>query len=200
MTHISSRQVLQQHFDLFFERCLDNNIQIEDLNTVIELCSGKHFELILNKLENIYNGSIGKKNKFLNFIKEKLNEDKKIRENGILFSCLETAIKFAPTKELEFCADGISKKFLYPCLFNAKEQKEKHSLDLVLKCTKVLAETAKLILKDNPDFKLTQKADLLQSSYFHLQYESSSHQTRVNAISTVTSLVQLPPRNLVILI
>ena len=193
VTVLASRQVLQEILDLFFDKCLEDAMEVEDLLAVVQLAATKHFELVLNKLESVYNNSATKKNKFLTFIKEKLNEDKKGKDSLLLFSCLGEAIKNAPLKELEFCCDGITKKFLYPCLFAAKEAKDKVGQEPALDCVAVLADTSRRILADNPEFRLSQRAELLHAALAILQHEAAPPATRERCVAALTSLVQLPP-------
>lgn len=193
MTVLSTRQVLEQLLDLFFSKCFEEAIEAKELLNVIQLASTKHFELVLKKLETLYVQSLAKKNKFLKFIKEKLNDDRKHRETVLMFKCLGVAIKGAPLKELEFCADGISKKFLYQSLLIMKETKDRGILDATLECIVILCDTVKVILQDNPDFKLSQKAELLQSAMTILQDDLMPCSLREKAISTFSSLLMLPP-------
>ena len=193
ITVMSSRQIIQQFLDKFFEKCLEDSLDVSDLLVFIEFAATKHLELVLNKLESLYNTAVVKKNKFLNFIKEKMNDDKKTRENSVLFICLSEAIKHAPLKELEFCAEGIIKKFLYPCLTNVKDSKDKNILHSGLKCVSVLAATTRLLLPDSPDYKLYMKEELLQVSLGILQDDSMTESVKMTAVETLTSLIHLPP-------
>ena len=194
MTIISSRQAIQDKLEMFLNKAMEDTIDISDVRVLIKILSSKHFELVLNKLENMYNSSVSKKNKFLTFIKEKLNEDKKSKETILLFSCLEESIRNAPLKELEFCADGISKKFLYPSLFNVKESKDRNMLEPVLDCVRVLAETSLKILEENADFRLSQKAELVHSALGIIVQENMGTDIILRATGALTSLILLPPR------
>ena len=68
ITVMSSRQIIQQFLDKFFEKCLEDSLDVSDLLVFIEFAATKHLELVLNKLESLYNTAVVKKNKFLNFI------------------------------------------------------------------------------------------------------------------------------------
>ena len=110
----------------------------------------------------------------------------------ILFGCLEEAIKNAPLKELEFCADGITKRFLYPTLFNLKESNR--SVEAALACVSTLSSTVRTILADSPSFCLAQRAELLHSSLGILQNtDSMPLHVRQAAANTLTFMVHLPP-------
>ena len=191
LTIISSRKIVQDLIDLFYDKCLEGTIQTSDLLSVIQLVSTKHFEMVLNKLESEYSSSVQKKNNLFSFIKDKFNEEKKQKSVTVLFSCLESAIKNAPLKELEFCADGITKRFLYPCLFNLKESNR--SVEAALACVSTLSSTVRIILADNPKFSLAQRAELLHSTLAILQNDAMPLQVRQAAINTLTFIVHLPP-------
>ena len=192
LTIISSRQIVQDLIDLFYEKCLDGAIEVSDLLSVIQLVSTRHFELVLNKVESVYHNNVPKKGNLFSFIKEKFNEEKKQKNVTILFGCLEEAIKNAPLKELEFCADGITKRFLYPTLFNLKESNR--SVEAALACVSTLSSTVRTILADSPSFCLAQRAELLHSSLGILQNtDSMPLHVRQAAANTLTFMVHLPP-------
>ena len=191
LTIISSRKIVQDLIDLFYDKCLEGTIQTSDLLSVIQLVSTKHFELVLNKLESEYSSSVQKKSNLFSFIKDKFNEEKKQKNVTVLFSCLEAAIKNAPLKELEVCADGITKRFLYPCLFNLKESNR--SVEAALACVSTLSSTVRIILADNPQFSLSQRAELLHSTLAILQNDAMPLGVRQAAIKTLTFIVHLPP-------
>ena len=192
LTIISSRKIVQDLIDLFYEKCLEGTIELENLLSVIQLVSTKHFELVLNKVESVYNTNVPKKSNLFSFIKEKFNEEKKQKNVTVLFGCLEEAIKNAPLKELEFCADGITKRFLYPTLFNLKESNR--CVEAALSCVSTLSSTVRIILTDNPSFCLSQRAELLHSSLGILQNtDTMPLEVRQAAANTLTFLVLLPP-------
>ena len=191
LTIISSRKMVQDLIDLFYDKCLEGTVQTPDLLSVIQLVSTKHFELVLNKLESEYSNSVQKKNNLFSFIKEKFNDEKKQKNVTVLFSCLESAITKAPLKELEMCADGITKRFLYPCLFNLKESNR--SVEAALACVSTLSSTVRIILADNPKFALSQRAELLHSTLAILQNDVMPLHVRQAAINTLTFIVHLPP-------
>ena len=192
VTILSSRQVIQEILDLMFDKCLEDSLELGELRVLVRFAAIKHLELILNKLETLSNNSATKKNKFLKFIKEKLNEEKKGRDNTLLFSCLSEAIENSPLKELEFCAEGVTKKFLHPFLSSVKDFKDK-SLESALVCLKTLSDMSIQIKKDDKDFKLSQKDELLHFVLAILQHENSSDAIKIKAISTLTSMTQLSP-------
>ena len=192
VTILSSRQVIQEILDLMFDKCLEDSLELGELRVLVRFAAIKHLELILNKLETLANSSATKKNKFLKFIKEKLNEEKKGRDNTLLFSCLSEAIENSPLKELEFCAEGVTKKFLHPFLSSVKDFKDK-SLESALVCLKTLSDMSIQIKKDDKDFKLSQKDELLHFVLAILQHENSSDAIKIKAISTLTSMTQLSP-------
>ena len=192
VTILASRQVIQEILDLLFDKCLEDSLELGELRVLVRFAATKHLELILNKLETLANNSATKKNKFLKFIKEKLNEEKKGRDNTLLFSCLSEAIENSPLKELGFCAEGVTKKFLHPFLSSVKDFKDK-SLESALICLKTLSDMSIRIKKDDQDFKLSQKDELLQFVLSILQHENASGDIKINAISTLTSMTQLSP-------
>ena len=192
VTILASRQVIQEILDLLFDKCLEDSLELGELRVLVRFAATKHLELILNKLETLANNSTTKKNKFLKFIKEKLNEEKKGRDNTLLFSCLSEAIENSPLKELGFCAEGVTKKFLHPFLSSVKDFKDK-SLESALICLKTLSDMSIRIKKDDQDFKLSQKDELLQFVLSILQHENASGDIKINAISTLTSMTQLSP-------
>ena len=193
VTILSSRQVIQEILDLLFDKCLEESLELSELRVMVKFAATKHFELVLNKLETLSNSSATKKNKFLKFIKEKLNEEKKGRDNTLFFSCLGEAIENSPLKELEFCAEGVTKKFLHPFLSSVKDFKDK-SLESALDCLKILSDMSlKIMGLDDRKFQLSQKDELLYFVLAILQHESASEPIKIAAIKTLTSMTHLPP-------
>ena len=192
VTILASRQVIQEILDLMFDKCLEDSLGLTELRVLVKFAASKHFELILNKLETLASNSATKKNKFLKFIKEKLNEEKKGRDNTLLFSCLSEAIENSPLKELAFCAEGVTKKFLHPFLSSVKDFKDK-SLESALICLKTLSDMSIRIMKDDSAFKLSQKDELLHFVLVILQHEASSESIKITAISALTSMTHLSP-------
>ena len=192
VTILASRQVIQEILDLLFDKCLEDSLELSELRVLVKFAATKHFELILNKLETLASSSATKKNKFLKFIKEKLNEEKKGRDNTLLYSCLSEAIENSPLKELGFCAEGVTKKFMHPFLSSVKDFKDK-SLETALMCLKTLSDMSIRIMKDDGAFKLSQKDELLHFVLAILQHESSAESIKIPAISALTSITHLSP-------
>ena len=191
LTLVGNRQVVQDNLDLLFTECIDGNINDEDCSAAFGIISGRHLELVLNKLETLYNNQVQKKTNIFAFLKDKFNEEKKQRNVSLVINCIGKSAENAPFKELEICADGITKKFLSPCLFNYKDCGI--ILESVLKSIAVLAEALKSLMAENPQFTLAHQEDLLHSTISILQESSISTDLKQLALDALTNLIQLPP-------
>ena len=107
-------------------------------------------------------------------------------------SCPKEAIKNNPLKKLEFCANRITRRLLYPTMFNLKESNR--SMEAALACASTLSSTVRTILADSSPFCLSQRVELFHSSLGILQNtDSMPLHVRQAAASTLTFMVHLLP-------
>ena len=192
LTLVTNKQAVLDHLSSIFLATVDRHYDETACAQAFGSVASAHLELVLSKCGTLYAGEATRKNtSFFGLIRDRGGEESQVRVIATVVQCVGQATIQAGTPELEASVEAIVKSFFLPCL---QDSKQSYIIrEAVLTAISQLCSALKAVLSANPSFKLARHEELLHSAIAVLQDQSNSPASRQLALTTLTSLIQLPP-------
>ena len=192
LTLVTNKQAVLDHLSSIFLATVDRRYDETACAQAFGSVASTHLELVLSKCGTLYAGEATRKNtSFFGLIRDRGGEESQVRVIAAVVQCVGQATIQAGTPELEASVEAIVKSFFLPCL---QDSRQSHIIrEAVLTAISQMCSALKTVLSANPSFKLARHEELLHSAIAVLQDQSNLPASRQLALTTLTSLIQLPP-------